>query len=142
MLHNTIALNNNTYGIRVWSGASVALTNTILVSHTIGITVAAGSTATLEGTLWGSGAWANGTDWNGAGAVVTGTVNLWGDPYLAADGYHLGIGSAAIDRGINAGVINDIDGDARPQDDGYDLGADEVLTTHWRYIYLPLVMRN
>ncbi len=143
MLHNTIARNNNTYGIRVWSGASVALTNTILVSHTIGITVAAGSTAALEGTLWGSGAWANDTDWEGAGTIVTGTVNLWGDPHFAADGYHLWAGSAAIDRGVDVGVIDDIDGDLRPQGDGYDLGADEVVSpVKWQYLYLPLILRN
>jgi hypothetical protein len=139
MLHNTIARNHNTYGIRVWSGVSVALTNTILVSHTVGITVAAGSTATLENTLWGSGAWANGMDWGGAGAIVTGTVNVWSDPRFAADGYHLLSDSAAIDRGVNAGVINDIDGDVRPQGDGYDLGADEYRG--WR-LYLPLILRQ
>jgi len=144
MLHNTIARNHNTYGIRVWSGASVALTNTILVSHTVGITVAAGSTATLENTLWGSGAWANGMDWDGAGAIFTGTVNLWGDPRFAADGYHLLSDSAAIDRGVDADVDNDIDHDNRPFDgdgDGlsqFDIGADEYL----RSIYLPLIMRS
>lgn len=139
MLHNTIALNNNTYGIRVWNGASVALTNTILVSHTVGITVAAGSTATLEGTLWGSDAWANDADWDGAGTIVTGTVNLWGDPHFSDDGYHLLFGSAAIDAGLDAGVIDDIDGNARPQDDDYDLGADEVFGHH---LYLPIILRN
>jgi hypothetical protein len=142
MLHNTIAWNHNTYGIRVWDGASVALTNTILVSHTVGITVAAGSTTTLAGTLWGSGVWANGTDWDGAGAIVTGTVNLWGDPRFAADGYHLWVGSAAIDHGVTTGVIDDVDGDARPHGEGYDLGADEALTAHWYDIFLPLIMRN
>ena len=35
--------------------ARSVLTNTILVSHTVGISVSVGSTATLEATLWGSG---------------------------------------------------------------------------------------
>mgnify|MGYP002064416744 CR=1 FL=1 len=34
----------------------------------------------FDGTLWGSGAWANDTDWAGDGTIDTGTVNLWGDP--------------------------------------------------------------
>lgn len=75
-LHNTIARNESTYGIRVDYAANLILTNTILVSHTVGITVTTGSTATLEATLWGSGPWANGMDWGGNGTIVTGTINL------------------------------------------------------------------
>ena len=140
MLHNTIARNHNTYGISVSDEATVALTNTILVSHTIGITVTTGSTATLEGTLWGSGAWANDADWSGAGVIVTGTVNIWGDPAFvnpSGGDYHIGPGSAAINRGVDAGVTTDIDGDTRPLG-GYDLGADEYI----QRVYLPLVVRQ
>ncbi len=46
--------------------------------------------------------------------------------------------SAAIDKGVEAGVGFDVDGDARPAGAGYDLGADEF----WFKIYLPLVLRN
>jgi hypothetical protein len=105
----------------------VTLTNTILVSQTVGITVTANSTATLIGTLWGSGAWANGTNWSGAGVIVTGTVNVFGDPDFvdpAAGDYHLGPGSAALDAGLNAGVMMDIDNQPRPYH-APDLGADE-----------------
>jgi len=108
----------------------------------VGISVTAGSTAMLEGTLWGSGAWANGVDWGGAGSIVTGTVNLWGDPaFVDPDGgdYHLGPASAAIDAGVDAGVTTDIDGDARPIGSGYDIGADEAPI--WK-CYLPLVLKN
>jgi hypothetical protein len=139
MLHNTIARSDNTYGIRLEEGASVALTNTLLVSHTVGITVTAGSTATLEGTLWGSGSWANGTDWDGDGAIDTGTVNIWGDPGFVNPGggdYHLGPSSEARNAGVEAGVTDDVDGEPRlgiP-----DIGADE----YWWYVYLPLVIRN
>jgi len=142
-LHNTIARNDSDYGVRVEGGAGVWLTNTILVSHTVGISVTAGSTATLEGTLWGSGAWANGADWGGAGTILTGTVNIWGHPAFVDPGggnYHLGPGSAAIDAGVDAGVTADIDGDPRPIGAGYDIGADEA--TVWQSIYLPLVLRN
>jgi len=119
--------------------STVALTNTVIVSHTVGITVAAGSTATLGATLWH----ANGGNWTGAGAVVhTGDVPGDPDPTFAADGYHLTAGSPAVNKGVNAGVWVDIDGQPRPYQVP-DLGADE----YWppgvlKYLYLPLVLRG
>ena len=106
----------------------MALTNTILVSHTVGVTVTAGNTVTLEGTLWGSGDWANGFDWGGDGTIVTRTVNLWSDPAFvnpAGGDYHIGAGSKAVDAGVPSGVTTDTDGDPRPAAVGFDLGADE-----------------
>jgi len=149
--HTTIAGNYSGDGSGVyiatsWFGPSnVALTNTIVVSHTVGITVAAGSTVTLGATLWGTGAWANGTDWAGAGTIVTGTRNTWGDPAFlnpAAGNYHIGPSSAARDMGVNAGVYTDIDGEPRPYQLP-DIGADE----YWppgalQRLYLPLVLRG
>lgn len=131
--HTTIARNHGGDGSGVYidfmgeSGAggivsNVAMTNTILVSHTVGITVATGSTATLAATLWHS----NTHDWGDTGTILTGALNYRGDPLFAADGYHLLDGSAAIDKGVDAGVTSDIDGDARPCGQGYDLGADEI----------------
>jgi hypothetical protein len=122
--HNTIA-NNHSSGQGVYAGAytTLAFTNTILVGHTVGITVAAGSTATLEATLWHD----NGADTSGPGTVITGTVNIYGDPAfldpLNGD-YHIGPTSAAIDQGVPAGVTTDIDG--QPRDASPDLGADEL----------------
>ena len=124
--------------------STVALTNTIVVSHTVGITVTAGSTATLEATLWGTDTWANATDWDGAGTIITGIVNLWGDPAFVdpkAGDYHIGPGSAAIDAGVNAGVTTDIDGRPRPMGDGFDIGADEYFPVVG-VIYLPLMLRS
>ena len=109
--------------------STVLLANTIMVSHTVGIIVTAGNTATLEGTLWGAGVWANDIDWGGEGTIFTGTHNHWGDPAFVnpnAGDYHIGIASAAIDQGADTGVYYDIDGEPRPQGNGYDLGADET----------------
>jgi len=141
LLHNTIASNSGGDGSGIYVAttwayySNVSLTNTILVNHTVGITVEAGSTAVLEGTLWGSGSWANDTDWGGAGSVITGTVNIWGDPAFvdqASGDYHIGTGSAAIDAGLPGGITTDIDGDIRPADGNADcmaicdIGAYEV----------------
>jgi len=142
-VHNTIAGNDSAYGLEIASGAMVSLTNTILVSHTVGISVTHDSAARLEGTLWGSGPWANVTDWGGAGSIVTGTVNVWGSPHFVdPDGsnYHIGPGSAARDMGIDAGTNNDIDGDARPEGDGPDIGADETGPV-WD-VYMPSIQRG
>ena len=131
--HTTLARNTGGDGSGVHvthllsSYSSPTLVNTILVSHTVGITVAAGCTATLQGTLWGGGAWANGVDWSGAGTINR-TGNVWGDPLFvdaAAGNYHLGDGSPAIDAGVDSGVAVDADDQARPHYGGYDLGADE-----------------
>lgn len=128
-------------GIYLAYNGTVSLTNTILVSQTVGVTGTAGTTARLEATLWGKGVWANGTDWAGAGRILTGALNVWGDPAFVNPGsgdYHIGPGSAAIDAGVDAGVTTDIDGQARPGSSGYDLGADELYFS----FYLPLVFKN
>ena len=56
------------------------------------------------------------------------------------DGYHLSSRSAAIDRGLDAEVTVDIDGQSRDQNAPPDLGADEYVT--WRATYLPVVMNG
>jgi parallel beta-helix repeat protein/putative cofactor-binding repeat protein len=120
LLHATIARNNggDGSGVHVACDSTVAMTNTIIASHTVGIMVAEGNTAALNATLWH----ANTTDWDG---TVIHAKDHTGDPAFDADGYHLTSGSAAFDRGVDAGVTTDIDDDARPQGGGYDLGADE-----------------
>jgi hypothetical protein len=129
LLHTTLAGNTGGDGSGICvSGyvdfsSSVALTNTILAGQTTGITVMADSEATLDGVLWSG----NGTNAGGPGAVTISNETT-GDPAFGADGYHLLPSSAAIERGVSAGVLADIDGDVRPQGLLPDLGADEVNT--------------
>ena len=147
MLHTTIAHNRRggeDSGVYARAGSTVALTNTILVSNAVGAYATADSTMTLEATLWGTGTWANLSDWDGAGAIITGTINLWGDPdFVNPDGrdYHISSDSAAIDGGLDVGVDDDIDGHPRPMGDGYDIGADEFFDLPNR-LYLPLALRH
>jgi parallel beta-helix repeat protein len=141
-LHTTLARNTSTgygdgSGVAVVDGGStthttVAMTNTILVNQTVGITVTAGNTATLNSVLWSG----NTVNAGGAGSVNVQNATT-GDPAFATDGYHLTRGSLAIDHGIAAGVTIDMDGDLRPMGSGYDLGADEFRFK----VYLPLILK-
>lgn len=131
------------------------LTNNIIVSHTVG--VYAQSTglpyplenrATLAGTLW----WGNAANTGGAGQVVN-TASLNGDPRFTcvADSatcvlpYHLADDSPAVDAGVSLDIalpnddafLADIDGQLRPSGDGYDIGADEVVTRTFDVWLLP-----
>jgi hypothetical protein len=112
----------------------------------VGITATAGSTVTLEATLWHD----NGVNFGSGGdivtgtAILTGTVDVYGDPAFVDPptwDYHLTAESAAIDEGMDAGVATDIDGESR--DAKPDIGADEFSgdESGWQ-IYLPLVVRQ
>jgi len=151
LLHTTVARNSGGDGSGIHvndpgmpgTQSGVAMTNTIVASHTIGIVVTQRNTVTLNATLWHAN---TGGNWGGTGAI-THTNDYSGDPAFVADAthpldaqypYHLTDDSAAIDRGVAAGVVTDLDGDARPIGSGYDLGADEVP----KRVYLPLVLRD
>ncbi len=71
-------------------------------------------------------------------AVVTVNNQFTGNPLFTADGYHLSLNSAAMNKGIHSGVTDDIDGKPRPRGMGYDLGADEFW---WEMVFLPLVRK-
>jgi hypothetical protein len=137
--HNTIADNHGSgEGVFVGAYATLALTNTILAGHTAAaITVTAGSTVTLEATLWHN----SGPDTGGEGEIVS-DVSVHADPLFVQPAlwdYHLAEGSPAIDAGVEADVATDIDGEARPQGIGYDIGADEFFSGR---LFLPLVLRS
>jgi len=133
LLHNTLVGGGSGSGVYIETGyVTLSLTNTIIVSHVWGITntVPASSAVFADHTLF----------WGNTQNGITGTRPIFADPRLAADGYHLGPGSAAIDAGVDAGVTADIDGDPRPIGAGYDIGADEIGQGY--IIYLPLVKKN
>jgi uncharacterized repeat protein (TIGR01451 family) len=135
LLHTTLAHNTGGAGSGIYvsagmyEGRVVTLTNTILVSQTVGVYAKDSSTATLEATLWGTGTWANGQDTGGAGTVFSST-NIFGDPgfvdYANGD-YHITGVSAARNAGVDAGVLDDVDGDSRLFAPPPDLGADEIV---------------
>ena len=125
---SAVSLSSDTHG----TGSSATATNSIIVSHTTGITTYGGCSATLRATLWHD----NQTDWGGE---VSAMGNHHGDPVFADDGYHITLRSAAIDRGIDDGVGVDIDGVGRPWALGFDLGADEFPM---KMVYMPRSTRH
>lgn len=141
LLHSTIARNSggDGSGIYITDGLSnystVALTNTILVSHTNGIHVTPYNVASLDGVLW----FGSGTNTDGAGTISVVNEHT-GNPAFAADGYHLTTASAAIDKGLSVGVGIDIDHEPRIQG-APDLGADELVTITIRRVYLPIMCK-
>ena len=110
-------------GVRVTARA----VNTIVSGHARGMS----STWPLSSSIA-----FNYTLWNNTinyGVETAHTHDLTGDPLFvnAAGGdYHLTASSPAKDTGLNAGVAVDIDGQARPQFAGYDLGADEYAAAN------------
>ena len=139
MAHTTLARNSGSSGIYV--AGSATLTNTILVSHSVGIYVADGASANLVATLWGGDAWANKINWDGPGTVNHRRDYTGGPAFTDPDGgdYHIALASAAVDRGVDAGVTEDVDGDTRPQGIAPDLGVDELIAPHADFCAAPLV---
>jgi len=142
LLHNTIASNQGGDGCALLAtyDSTVALTNTVFVSHAVAISVASGCTVTLDSTLWQS----NSAISAGAGLIFFQRNDHVGDPAFldpAAGDYHIGPTSAALDRGITTGVMVDLDHQPRAYR-APDLGADE----YWppgtlKQIRLPLILR-
>jgi parallel beta-helix repeat protein len=106
------------------TSGTAALTNTILVSHSTGISVRGTNTATVNGILWYNTPVTVALTFP-ATAVVRNQHT--GNPAFAADGYRLTTDSAAIDAGVASGPATDIDDQPRPQGSGNDLGADESM---------------
>jgi len=125
-LHNTFVENHSMapwmIGVGTGSGpaATVAFTNTI-IGMPGGIWVDSVGSVMVDTTLWHIGLQGSGLTVGGPGTIISST-HLYD---VVPPEPHLYPGSAAIDAGANAGVTTDIDGDPRPNDLGYDIGADE-----------------
>jgi hypothetical protein len=130
--HNTIARNagGSGQGVYAYYHTTMWMTNTILVSQTVGVEAETWTAVDMDGTMWGDGTWANGTDTIAfdSSNINIGLVNVYDLPgFVDPDGgdYHLRRESAAIDAGVDSNIALDIDGEARPSGADYDLGADE-----------------
>ena len=134
-LHNTVVDNGGAEGTGVeLRGAAAEMYNNLIVGHGTAIS---GTQATWDY----DGFYDNAANY-GTG-LSAGAHDVSGDPCFtdrAGRDYHIGPGSAAIDAGVDAGVTTDIDGDPRPKESGYDIGADE-FSQQWD-IYLPLVVKQ
>ena len=133
--HHWTLANNGSHALTT-SGGSATLTNTIVASHTVAGFWGTG--ITTDHTLF----FDNGTPCGGGASCSN---NLSGDPRFlnpSAGDYHIGPASAALDRGVDAGIYSDMDNQPRPYQ-APDLGADE----YWppdvlKYAYLPLAFGN
>jgi fibronectin-binding autotransporter adhesin len=138
ILHTTIAgtLLNPRPAISLFTG-TLTLRDTIIVSHSAGISLT-GSNLSAINSLW----FGNGVDLFPSGVNSIGLIdNVYTHPLFintAVDNYHLSPLSPAIDAGVNAGVTTDFDGEPRPLGAGFDIGFDEVNV---RKVLLPLVVR-
>lgn len=135
--HSTIARNSGGDGAGVYISGTAILTNSIIVSQTVGITTTLGSTGYVNRVLWYD---ISNSNTNGSGNVVISNPYTGSPAFVNPNtgDYHLTAASAAINRGIRAGVKFDLDG--KPRDLAPDLGAYEYQFP-WQ-LYLPWVMKS
>ena len=114
-------------GIRSYGDASPTVFNTILWANTADGSpdeISVSEVASIDITYSDI----QGGDPDNPGSPYPGTGNILCDPaFFARNGdYHLTNSSCCIDTGTDVGAPGyDIDGDIRPQGNGYDMGADE-----------------
>jgi hypothetical protein len=144
LVNNTFAANSRGQGngrIAIYTRPAyhhvvLTLTNNLFYSHTYGIYFTEGNTATLYNTLFYQH-----SDGNvGGDGTITEVDSITGaDPRLTSD-WHIAGNSPAVDAGRTVPwLLTDIDGDPRPIDSAYDIGADE--RERIIFIYLPLIIR-
>lgn len=140
MVHTTIAAPSVLPGSAVYAtGGTTNLTNVIIANYATGIVQDGTATVTEDYTLF------SGVTERESGTVGGGTHSLPGDPRFVSpphDDYRLQEDSAAIDKGVNAGVRVDFQGDPRPIGTGFDIGYDEFTEPTYFTIFLPLVLRD
>jgi hypothetical protein len=140
LLHTTFTGNSGGDGSDVTitdaggTPSTLMITNTIIANQSVGVSLTAGNAVKINGVLWFN----TPTKVSQAGATVSLQHQYQGNPAFSVDGYHLTSSSAAIDKGVPAGVSSDIDGQPRPAQ-APDLGADEYWAPGYpKYLYLPV----
>jgi predicted outer membrane repeat protein len=126
LLHLTVAdpVSNPREAIMVTAG-TVNLKDTIITSHTIGISRTAGTLTADYNLYFGNVISQSGTTPSGSHDVI-GLDPLFVDPTPGVDNYHLQLVSPAVDAGTDAGIAVDLDGQPRPIGHGFDIGAYEL----------------
>jgi hypothetical protein len=138
LVHNTFAHSSPVaaFGVHAGPNSLVEMTNNILTNFYIGIRRPSGGT----GTVVASHTLFYGNDYNYDPIGITSGDEVLGDPAFVGSGnYHLTGSSAAINQGTNAGVTVDWDGESRPWDGGFDIGADEYPPR--MRILLPIALK-
>jgi parallel beta-helix repeat protein/predicted outer membrane repeat protein len=68
-----------------------------------------------------------------ASSFAWGVGNIDADPlFVGGSDYHLTYNSPCVNAGLDTGLSNDVDGDARPLAGGCDMGSDEFSTIYHR----------
>ncbi len=121
IIHTTIAGSILTTGSAIVVSAGIVnISNTIITSHTVGISQTGSSLVNSDYNLFFN----NST--NVAGNVVTGSNSVIGNPAFinpSTDNYRLTSDSNAINAGTNAGVTENFDKKFRPAGGRFDIGA-------------------
>lgn len=116
---------------------TVGITNTLIANYAVGIE-AAGGTVHQDYSLFAG----NTTDI--IGVVSGGEHNPNGPANFVSPSqgnYRPGEGSAAINTGLNTGVLFDIEGNPRPLGLGVEIGAYEVVSPYFE-LYLPFLSKR
>jgi len=135
VIHNTFARQGQeSFAVYIANGSMVTLTNNIVSNFVVGIRRPSGSTGadTASYTLYHNNL--NNYD---LGVISTDDISN-GDPaFVGSMDYHLTAASDAINAGTDAATLVDWDGESRPWDGEFDIGADEFPDRELQF--LPLI---
>jgi hypothetical protein len=138
VVNNTIAGNGGDGVVFHRSAAQVRFTNNTVVDNAGHGLVCTGDPVTQAAN---NDLWANAD--GGYDGCPPGIADISADPTFvnrAAADFHLAFTSPCVDAGTSEGApVTDIEGIARPQGEGVDIGAHELW---YQRIYLPLALRE